>query len=151
MNLLARAGAVANETMRLRPVGPLSFLDANVDTSLGDYAVPKHTTISVLLRPAALDPANFFDPLAFRPERWLDDPVTPHNISACMPFGSGPRMCPGRSLAFLEMKAFLAMLYKNFDVSRVGNSTAVSERYNGFTMAPAGLKVRLRARDDVSA
>ena len=150
VNLLARAGAVANETMRLRPVGPLSFLDANVDALLGDYVVPKNTTISVLLRPAAVDPANFYDPTAFRPERWLDHPIAPHNTSACMPFGSGPRMCPGRSLASLEMKAFLAMLYKNFDVERVGESASVSERYNGFTMAPAGLKVRLRARADSS-
>jgi len=144
--LLLRAGAVVSETMRLRPVGPTSFLDANVDASLGEYIVPKQTTVSALLRPAATDSANFFDPLAFRPERWLEDPNGPHNVSAYMPFGTGPRMCPGRSLAFLEMKTFVSMLYKNFDVERVGDSAAVSELYNGFTMAPSGLTVRLHCR-----
>jgi cytochrome P450/nitrite reductase/ring-hydroxylating ferredoxin subunit len=142
---LVCAGAVASETMRLRPVGPISFADANVDTSLGDYIVPKETAVLALLRPAALDRANFFDPLAFRPERWLDDSIRPHNVSAYMPFGSGPRMCPGRSLALLEMKTLLSMLYKNFDVERVGASADVSELY-GFTMSPAGLRVRLRSR-----
>jgi cytochrome P450 len=98
------------------------------------------------LRPAAIDPANFLDPLAFRPERWLEDSIRPHNVSAYMPFGTGPRMCPGRSLALLEMKTLLSMLYKNFDVDRVGASADVSELFRGLTMAPAGLRVRLRSR-----
>ncbi len=149
-NRLVCAGAVASETMRLRPVGPISFADANVDTSLGDYVIPKQTAVLALLRPAAIDPVNFFDPLAFLPERWLEDSIRPHNVSAYMPFGSGPRMCPGRSLALLEMKTLLSMLYKNFDVDRVGNSADVSERF-GFTMSPAGLRVRLRSRPHEAA
>jgi cytochrome P450/nitrite reductase/ring-hydroxylating ferredoxin subunit len=139
------AGAVASETMRLRPMVPISFHDANVDTSLGEYIVPKQTTVAALFRPAAIDRANFLDPLAFRPERWLEDSLRPHNVSAYMPFGSGPRMCPGRSLALLEMKTLLSLLYKNFDVDRVGDSADVSELYGVF-MSPAGLKVRLRSR-----
>jgi cytochrome P450/nitrite reductase/ring-hydroxylating ferredoxin subunit len=143
---LVCAGAVASETMRLRPVVPISFHDANVDTSLDQYFVPKRTTVAPLLRPAAVDPANFFDPSAFRPERWLEDSIRPHNVSAYMPFGTGPRMCPGRSLALLEMKTLLSMLYKNFDVDRVGASADVSELFRGLTMGPAGLRVRLRSR-----
>ena len=143
---LVCAGAVASETMRLRPVVPISFHDANVDTSLDQYFVPKRTTVAPLLRPAAVDPANFFDPSAFRPERWLEDSIRPHNVSAYMPFGTGPRMCPGRSLALLEMKTLLSMLYKNFDVDRVGASADVSELFRGLTMAPAGLSVRLCSR-----
>ena len=52
---------------------PISFHDANVDTSLGGYVVPKQNDGRGLFRPAAIDPANFVDPLAFRPERWLED------------------------------------------------------------------------------
>ncbi len=52
-NRLARANAVANETMRLRPVAPIAGLEANVDTTLGDIFVPKGTRVTVLLRPAA--------------------------------------------------------------------------------------------------
>ncbi len=142
---LVCAGAVAHETMRLRPVAPVLFHDAAVGTSLGEYIIPKGTIVAALLRPAATDRANIADPLAFRPERWLDETIRPRNLSVSMPFGSGPRMCPGRSLAILEMRTLLSMLYQNFDVERAAESADVSELY-GFTMSPRGLRVRLRRR-----
>jgi hypothetical protein len=40
------------------------------------------------------------------------------------------------------------MLYKNFDVERVGISADVSELFRGLTMSPARLRVRLRSRRD---
>lgn len=62
-----------------------------------------------------------------------------------MPFGSGPRLCPGRTLALVEMKVVLATLYKNFEVERYGRTDAVRENF-AFTMSPVGLQVRLRHR-----
>jgi cytochrome P450 len=147
VNRLIRANAVATETMRLRPVVPVIALEANADTALGDIFIRRGTLVFVLLRPPALNDENFADPLAFRPERWLDQSGGPHNVSAYIPFGSGPRMCPGRSLASIQMKALLSMLYKNFAVERVGPSSDVTERF-GFTVSPAGLKVRLYSREE---
>jgi cytochrome P450 len=144
-NRLSCASAVAYETMRLRPVAPVIVVEANVDTAIGGRLVPKGTRIASLLRPPATDPNNFADPLEFRPERWLGVRDGPHNVSAHTPFGSGPRLCPGRSLALIEMNALLSMLYKAFDVERVGDSQAVSERF-GFTMSPAVLRVCLHSR-----
>ncbi len=144
-NRLPRANAVANETMRLRPVAPSIGLVANFDTALGDIRLPKGTGVVVFPRPAAVDEANFVDAPDFRPDRWLGDAGGAHNVSAHMPFGSGPRLCPGRSLALLEMNALLSMLYKNFDVERVGASSEVSELF-GVTMSPKGLRVRLSCR-----
>jgi hypothetical protein len=37
------------------------------------------------------------------------------------------------------------MLYKSFDVERIGTSSEVVERF-GFSMSPVGLKVRLKPR-----
>ena len=145
-NRLVVANAVASETLRLRPAAPINGVTANADTTLGDYSVPKNTTILLLMRPSAVDGARFADPAAFRPERWLADPPGAHDVSAYAPFGSGPRMCPGRSLALIEMKTFLSMLYMSFDIERVGRAQDVTERF-GFTMAPEGLKVRVKARE----
>src|SRR4029453_17694639 len=81
------------------------------------------------------------------PERW-PSPSGAHDPMAHIPFGSGPRLCPGRTLALLEMKLVIATLYRNFDVERHGRAGHVREAFS-FTMSPAGLRVRLRARRPV--
>jgi cytochrome P450/nitrite reductase/ring-hydroxylating ferredoxin subunit len=143
------AGAVANETMRLRPVAPLIFLDANEDVVLGDLALRRGQTLALLMRPPSLSDEHFADPETFRPERWLTHaPAGAHDPSAYMPFGSGPRLCPGRALALLEMRVALATLLGRFALERVGARAEVRERF-AFTMGPRGLRVRLRQRDSV--
>jgi cytochrome P450/nitrite reductase/ring-hydroxylating ferredoxin subunit len=145
------AGAVANETMRLRPVAPLLLLDANEDVVLGDLSLPRGQTVALLLRPAAVDASHFDEPSAFRPDRWLAPaPGKAHEPSAHMPFGSGPRLCPGRSLALVEMRVALATLFRSFTPERVGERDDVREHF-AFTMGPRGLRVRLRRRDAVPA
>jgi cytochrome P450/nitrite reductase/ring-hydroxylating ferredoxin subunit len=143
-NRLTYAGAVAHETMRLRPVAPIQFNETNVDTALGDLFLPAGTPVVVLARAQAHDPKSFAEPRAFRPERWLA-PEGAHDVLAHIPFGSGPRLCPGRTLALLEIKVVLAALYKRFTVEREGPSGAVRERF-AFTMFPEGLVVRLARR-----
>jgi len=98
-----------------------------------------------------LEAARFHDPDQFLPARWLDGGGGgAHDASAHIPFGSGPRICPGRSLALLEMKMLLSMLYRNFEVARDGRPEDVEERFS-FTMSPVGLKVRLRKREASAA
>jgi cytochrome P450 len=84
------------------------------------------------------------------PRRWLGETAGAHDVSAQIPFGSGPRICPGRVLALLEMKLLLSMLYRNFNVERVGGAEGVRENF-AFTMSPVGLKVRLRRRSSALA
>ena len=66
---------------------------------------------------------NFGDAARFDPERWLVDDAEracPHDTGAFLPFGAGPRFCPGRNLAVLQIRTVLAMLCRNFDVERAG-------------------------------
>jgi cytochrome P450/nitrite reductase/ring-hydroxylating ferredoxin subunit len=150
-NKLIWTGAVANETMRLRPVTPVVvILEAKVETVVGDLLLPEGTRVFVLTRPAAYDPDHFAEPHAFRPRRWLGETAGAHDVSAHIPFGSGPRICPGRGLALLEMKLLLSMLYRNFNVERVSGAEGVRENF-AFTMSPVGLKVRLRRRSGALA
>lgn len=143
-NKLERATAVSHEAMRLQPVAPLNFFMALQDTVLGDVAVPKGSGVVTIHRPPVLDDRHFADAAKFRPGRWIDEP-SPHDASAHMPFGSGPRICPGRTLALVEMRVVLATLYQSFDVERVGPASAVHEKY-AFTVMPSQLQVKLRAR-----
>jgi cytochrome P450/nitrite reductase/ring-hydroxylating ferredoxin subunit len=146
-NRLTYALAVANEAMRLRPVAPAPFFEAIEDVVIGDVAVPRGTTIVALSRIATRDASRFDAPLEFTPDRWLrgEGAGKAHDPSSHIPFGSGPRMCPGRALALLEMRVVLGAVYKAFDIERVGASADVRE-LAAFTMAPSGLRVRLRRR-----
>jgi cytochrome P450 len=133
----------ANESMRLRPVAPLMVLQAASDTRVADVAVPAGTLVMCLFRPAAVDETHFANAQEFRPERWLDTSASSSKRVA-MPFGAGPRMCPGRYLALAEIKMVLAMLLAGFKVEAVDTAGGEepAERL-ALTMSPVGLRMRL--------
>ena len=85
--------------MRLKPVAPLLPSQANQDTVVGDVAVPANTFVVGVMRPDALEERYFPDAKAFAPERWLgatgDAPSARSTTRVSMPFGAGPRLCPG--------------------------------------------------------
>ena len=137
--------AVAHEAMRLEPVAPFLAMEANYACTIGDVAVPAGTSVFLVMLHPAVQPANFDDPRAFRPERWLDPGAGAHNTKAFMPFGSGPRYCPGRHLAMLEIKMVAAMLCRNFEVVRAPGSLPTVDHFV-FTLTPKNLAVTLRAR-----
>jgi len=61
-----------------------------------------------------------------------------------MPFGAGPRLCPGRYLAMLEMKMVAAMLLAGFDIEEVATPDGGEPREHlALTMSPVGLRLRL--------
>jgi cytochrome P450 len=142
--------ACANETMRLKPVAPSLTLQALRDTTVADIRVPAGTLVFGALRSDALRDDYFAGAERFEPQRWLDADAGHSATSAnrvSMPFGAGPRVCPGRHLAMLEMKMALATLLGCFDVVSVAtpDGKEPDERMS-FTMAPAGLSMRLRER-----
>jgi cytochrome P450 len=62
-----------------------------------------------------------------------------------MPFGGGPRVCPGRALAWLEITAVMAMLCRNFTVTKPADAPPVREHF-AFTLMPTPLRLQLRLR-----
>ena len=113
--------AVTSETLRLRSVLPVNFLEARRDVMLGDVSVPGGTPIFALTRLCSIQRANFAEPDRFDPERWLGTcPVSaehPHNPRANFSFGGGPRTCPGRALALLECALVISMLVRRLEIS----------------------------------
>jgi cytochrome P450 len=140
--------ACMHETMRLRPVAPLIALQALKDTVLGDVAVPVGTRVMGLTRHDSIDDRYVAEGARFKPERWLGEaglsPAAARRIS--MPFGAGPRMCPGRYLALQEMKMVMLTLLTRFDIASVDTADGgePAERLM-FAMAPVGLRMTLRS------
>ena len=60
------------------------------------------------------DPRWFDDPLAFRPQRFLDSTSWPKG--AYFPFGLGDRACPGTSMAMMDLAVSLAWWVTHWDV-----------------------------------
>ncbi len=139
--------ACAHETMRLKPVAPLNIQQAIRDTVVAGVELPAGTLVMCLMRPAAVDAHHFDDPTAFRPERWLAGLSASSSKRVAMPFGAGPRICPGRYLALAEMKMVIAMLFACFDIDSVSAPGGGEARERiALTMSPVDLRLKLRRR-----
>jgi cytochrome P450 len=143
--------ACAHETMRLKPVAPINGLQALRETVLGDVRIPAGSVVINLMRHDSVSDAHVDRASEFRPERWLPDVEADAAASSLKrlstPFGAGPRICPGRYLALLEMRLAIATLLGSFDIAEVTTPDRLPapERLS-FTMTPVGLQMRLRAR-----
>ncbi len=149
--------AAVREAMRIKPVAPLLSHESNEPVVVAGISLRAGTPICTLLRAAGMDPEVFLDPQRFWPQRWLDDvsdawlpnaTSTRDQQSAAkkrlMPFGGGPRFCPGRYLAMLEIKLVIAEMSRRFVMTRQPG-TQVTERY-ALSMLPEGLRVTLARR-----
>ncbi len=142
--------AVASEAMRLRPVAPMIFLEARTDVEFENIFVPAGTPLFVLHAHAGRRERNFANATRFDPDRWLAKDGRAHHPEVLFPFGFGPRHCPGRSLAMIEIISVLAMLSADFVVDKTEGHPPVSERF-GFVTVPTAMHMRLRSSDSRSA
>ena len=137
--------ACASEAMRLKPVAPFLGAEALRDTTVADIHVPAGTLVWCVLRHDSVDDRHFPRAAAFEPERWLADAGATKRVA--LPFGAGPRLCPGRYLALLEIKLAMAMLLGSFEIDAVDTPDGGDAReVMHFTMNPVGLRMRLRER-----
>jgi cytochrome P450 len=144
--------ACAHEAMRLKPVAPLIGCEALKDCVVAGVEVPAGTFVICLMRLGGLDARNFAEPMAFDPGRWISgEGAAAHSLTSSkrvvMPFGAGPRICPGRYLALAEIKMVMAMLLANFEIAEVSTPDGKDpEEKMALTMFPVGLSMRLRAQ-----
>ena len=146
--------ACTHETMRLKPVAPILPLQAVHDVTVGDVRVPAGVIIQNIMRSDSVSDSHVPRAASFEPERWLagvDGGVGPGALANAakrisMPFGAGPRICPGRYLALLEMKMAIAVLLGNFEIENVATPDGQeAKEHLAFTMQPVGLRMRLRS------
>lgn len=143
--------ACIHESMRIKPVGPLNVIEPVADTVINGVLVPKGTAIVMLMRLDGMRDAHFEQPQRFMPERWLPQAAPPlapeHPKRLLMPFGAGPRICPGRYLAILEIKLVAAMLLRHFELDGIDTPDGGEVReHMAMAMTPVGLTMRLSPR-----
>jgi cytochrome P450 len=152
MDAMHYLDACAQEAMRLKPVAPFLPVEATRDTTVGGVRVPEGTLVWCVLRHESMADSHFSNPAAFDPARWLAqeagmDGAARADKRVTVPFGSGPRTCPGRYLALLEIKIAIAMLLGRFELAGVDTQDGQpAQEHMGFVMSPVGLRMRLRER-----
>lgn len=87
------------------------------------------------------DPKYFKNPEEFDPSRFEGDGPVPFTF---IPFGGGPRMCPGSEFARLEILIFMHHLVTNFRWEKVFPNEMII--YTPFPIPENGLPIRLSPR-----
>ena len=112
---------VIKETMRLKPLSSGAPRTLKSTVTIDGYQIPKGWGVNwnVLLTHEN-DPITYKEDGShmdvkdgFQPERWLDETTRPS--TDFIPMGAGPRYCLGSTLAYTEMKVFLATLARRMD------------------------------------
>ena len=137
--------AVVKETLRLHPPIPeLKRVVGAEPYALGPYVVPPGAEIRMSLAAMHRRADEHADPLAFRPERFLQGGGSLR--SAWLPFGTGPHRCPGANVATFEMPIVIRRVLERRHVRPVGSVPEDGPR-RGFVRAPTqGVRVIAKAR-----
>ncbi|WP_158880352.1 cytochrome P450 [Amycolatopsis anabasis] len=134
------AGAVAQETLRLRPVVPFVLRNLAQPMEIGGHLLPAGTWLAPCAYLIHRREDVYPEPLRFRPERFLERPA---GATTWLPFGGGVRRCLGASFAQLEMRRVLQTVLAHADlVPARGKAEKIRARF--ITLAPArGARVLL--------
>jgi cytochrome P450 len=133
--------AVIKESMRLTPVTTVLQRELTRPIELGGHTIPAGVLVVPSNYLAQRHEATWGDPLAFRPERFLEAarPPAPHEY---FPFGGGRRRCLGAEFAGFELPLMLATLLERAELALVARADH-RPRYGGITIGPAdGLRLR---------
>ncbi|KAF4337126.1 aat family amino acid transporter [Fusarium beomiforme] len=113
---------VIREALRVYSPTLIIPWEAQEDIAIAGVRIPKGTTVQLVPAMTQLNPEIWGpDVEVFNPDRWdnlTGDALSPYAMET---FSNGPRMCPGKALALLNMKVLLVGLIREFRIEIVGS------------------------------
>jgi len=137
---------VLKEVMRLYPPAWIMDRLSIEDDKIGDFDLPKNSTVNLFIYGAHRNPKYWDDPERFDPERFTKEEIKKRPAFSYFPFGGGPRLCIGQQFAYMEMQLVLAELIRQFEIELVENQDI--DMLPLVTLRPKnGILVRLKNRE----
>ncbi len=127
--------AVCNETLRIYPVGMLTFprIVHEPMEFLGYELQPGMSLVGCIFLLHHREDL-YPEPNQFKPERFLDRKFSPYEF---LPFGGGVRQCIGMALAQFELKLAIAHILQNYHLTLL-EKRPVKPARRGVTLSPVG-------------
>jgi cytochrome P450 len=143
-------GMVIDEAMRLYPPAHSLSRTAVGEDRIGGLHVPAGASVTISMYLTHRNPNLWPEPERFDPERFAPEAVAARHRFAYLPFGGGPRICIGNSLALAEAKAILATIAQHYRVRLAGGHPV--EPIGRITLRPKnGVWVTLEQRSSPAA
>lgn len=135
---------IISESLRVYSPTLMAPWEAGEDVVIAGVLIPKGTTVTTIPAMVHLNPAIWgADVDVFNPDRWDSTTGAAANPFASESFINGPRTCPGRALALLEIKTVLVEMMSNFSLEAV--DVDVGFEHPTLTLKPkGGLHVRVQ-------
>ncbi|KAL3234001.1 hypothetical protein MRX96_022758 [Rhipicephalus microplus] len=111
--------AVLWEVYRWRTVTPLGIPRiAGENAVFKNHFIPKGTTVIANLRAVHMSPDYWKNPEEFNPQRFLNEDGSEllPKPDQLIPFSTGKRMCPGETMATVEIFLYLTTILQKFNV-----------------------------------
>ncbi|KAI5063265.1 hypothetical protein GOP47_0021812 [Adiantum capillus-veneris] len=108
---------VVKETLRMASIAPYVFRLSLEDICFKGTLIPRGWMVVLDFSTVHLNSNYYPDPLRFDPWRWMDS--TNNSDDFLVPFGGGPRRCPGSMLAVFEATIFLHYLVNLYKWKRL--------------------------------
>ena len=115
------------------------------------WVIPRGTAVMESSYLIHTDPSIYPDPLAFRPERWIENPGL---TKFFFPFSKGSRSCLGMNLAISELYFCIAMLWRSvqLEIYDTIEERDVFTNYDAFIGMPdisIGGGIRVKVLEDI--
>ncbi|PSF36129.1 cytochrome P450 [Aphanothece hegewaldii CCALA 016] len=136
--------AVCNETLRLYPVGMLTFpRRVEEPVEMLGYRLEAGDVVAGCIYLTHHRPELYPDSQQFKPERFLERQFTPYEF---IPFGGGARRCIGEALAMFEMKLAIATILSRYELA-LADQKPEPPRRRGLTLAPGnGVRMVMKGK-----
>ena len=141
--------ATLKETLRLHPPLILLLRVAQTDYEIGGHLIPAGTMVGASPRVSNRIAADFPDPDAFDPGRYIDpNQADLQNRWTWIPFGAGKHRCVGNAFAMMQMKAIFSVLLRDYTFEMVQPSESYRDDTSKMVIQlarPATVRYRRRA------